>query len=145
MSDKKQFDRSKCFTFFESYYTTGQMIEEMKGKEVAYEYYKAIIEYASMDDLFMNIDQFYSSSEGRYTRTGTLRMSPESEFSGGGSVSSGEIRLNTGHRYSPSGRDTQTIYNYAEDGGLLGNGGFWSRTMDQVPRHIQESFGSRFS
>ena len=64
---------------------------------------------ASMDDLFMNIDQFYSSSEGRYTRTGTLRMSPESEFSGGGSVSSGEIRLNTGHRYSPSGRDTQTI------------------------------------
>lgn len=46
MSEKKQFDRSKCFTFFESYYTTGQMIEEMKGKEVAYEYYKAIIEYA---------------------------------------------------------------------------------------------------
>lgn len=100
---------------------------------------------ASMDDLFMNTDQFYSSSEGRYTRTGTLRMSPESEFSGGGSVSSGEIRLNTGHRYSPSGRDTQTIYNYAEDGGLLGNGGFWSRTMNQVPRHIQKSFGSRFS
>lgn len=46
MSDNKQFDRSKCFTFFESYYTTGQMIEEMKGKEVAYKYYKAIIEYA---------------------------------------------------------------------------------------------------
>lgn len=36
MSGKEQFDRSKCFTFFESYYTTGQMIEEMKGKEVAY-------------------------------------------------------------------------------------------------------------
>lgn len=46
MSENKQFDRSKCFTFFESYYTTGQMIEEMKGKEVAYKYYKAIIEYA---------------------------------------------------------------------------------------------------
>lgn len=46
MSGKEQFDRSKCFTFFESYYTTGQMIEEMKGKEIAYEYYKAIIEYA---------------------------------------------------------------------------------------------------
>ena len=46
MSDNKQFDRSKCFTFFESYYTTGQMIEKMKGKEVAYKYYKAIIEYA---------------------------------------------------------------------------------------------------
>ena len=46
MSGKEQFDRSKCFTFFESYYTTGQMIEEMKGKDVAYKYYKAIIEYA---------------------------------------------------------------------------------------------------
>lgn len=45
MSGKEQFDRSKCFTFFESYYTTGQMIEEMKGKDVAYKYYKAIIEY----------------------------------------------------------------------------------------------------
>ena len=41
-----EFDRSKCFTFFESYYTTGQLIEELKGKEVAYEYYKAIMEYA---------------------------------------------------------------------------------------------------
>ena len=48
MSDNKQFDRSKCFTFFESYYTTGQMIEEMKGKEIAYEYYKAIIEYIKL-------------------------------------------------------------------------------------------------
>ena len=43
---KEEFDRSKCFTFFESYYTTGQMIEELKGKDVAYEYYKAIMEYA---------------------------------------------------------------------------------------------------
>ena len=43
---EKEFDRSKCFTFFESYYTTGQMIEELKGKEIAYEYYKAIMEYA---------------------------------------------------------------------------------------------------
>lgn len=42
----EEFDRSKCFTFFESYYTTGKMIEEMKGKDIAYEYYKAIIEYA---------------------------------------------------------------------------------------------------
>lgn len=42
----EEFDRSKCFTFFESYYKTGNMIAEMKGKEYAYEYYKAIIEYA---------------------------------------------------------------------------------------------------
>ena len=46
MSSKEQFDRSRCFTFFETYYETGQMIEEIKGKDVAYKYYKAIIEYA---------------------------------------------------------------------------------------------------
>ena len=91
---------------------------------------------ASMDDLFMNTDQFYSSSEGRYHRTGMLRMSPQSYFSGGGSVSTGEISLNTGHGYSPSGRDTRTIYGYAENGGLLGNGGFWADTMSRIPAHL---------
>lgn len=58
MSDNKQFDRSKCFTFFESYYTTGQMIEEMKGKEIAYEYYKAIIEYALYEKPIENKEIF---------------------------------------------------------------------------------------
>ena len=61
----------------------------------------------SLDDLYRNVDRFYSSSEGRYHRTGMLRMSPQSYFSGGGSVSTGEISLNTGHGYSPSGRDTR--------------------------------------
>ena len=58
MSGKEQFDRSKCFTFFESYYTTGQMIEEMKGKEIAYEYYKAIIEYALYEKPIENKEIF---------------------------------------------------------------------------------------
>lgn len=98
----------------------------------------------SLDDLYRNVDRFYSSSEGRYHRTGMLRMSPQSYFSGGGSVSTGEISLNTGHGYSPSGRDTRTIYGYAENGGLLGNGGFWADTMSRIPAHIQQSFGSRF-
>ena len=88
----------------------------------------------SLDDLYRNVDRFYSSSEGRYHRTGMLRMSPQSYFSGGGSVSTGEISLNTGHGYSPS----------AENGGLLGNGGFWADTMSRIPAHIQQSFGSRF-
>lgn len=98
----------------------------------------------SLDDLYRNVDRFYSSSEGRYHRTGALRMSPQSYFMPGGSVSAGEISLNTGYGYSPSGRTTQTIYNYAEDGGLLGNGGYWSDTMSRIPAHIQQSFGSRF-
>lgn len=98
----------------------------------------------SVDDLYRNVDRFYSSAAGRYNRTGTLRMSPMGSFKGGGRVSSGEIQLDTGHTYVPAGRDTVTIYNYAEDGGLLGQGGFWSRTMAAVPGYIQASFGKRF-
>ena len=98
----------------------------------------------SMEDLHRNVDRFYGATGGRYMRTGTLRSSPECSFMGGGAVSSGEIRLNTGYTYVPSGRDTKTIYNFAESGELLGNGGFWSDTMSAVPRHIQTAFGSRF-
>ena len=98
----------------------------------------------SLDDLYRNTDRFYGSPEGRYSRTGALRMSPMSSFMPGGSVSSGEIKLNTGYAYVPSGRDTTTIYNYAESGGLLGHGGFWSDTMNGIPKHIQAAFGSRF-
>lgn len=43
-----------------------------------------------------------------------------------------------------SGRDTQTIYGYAESGGLLGNGGFWAKTKEDVKKNIDESFGKRF-
>ncbi|MDY3017975.1 MAG: hypothetical protein SOR79_12655 [Blautia sp.] len=98
----------------------------------------------SLDALYKNVFHFYSSSEGRYSRQGHLGASPESEFHGGGYVSSGEIRLNTGYTYVPSGRSTQQIYNYAEDGGLLGHGGFWSKTMTVIPGYIHKSFGSRF-
>ena len=98
----------------------------------------------SMEDFHRNVGRFYGAAGGRYMRTGTLRSSPECSFMGGGAVSSGEIRLNTGYTYVPSGRDTKTIYNFAESGGFLGNGGFWSDTMDAVPRHIQTAFGSRF-
>ena len=98
----------------------------------------------SMEDFHRNVGRFYGAAGGRYMRTGTLRSSPECSFMGGGAVSSGEIRLNTGYTYVPSGRDTKTIYNFAESEGLLGNGGFWADTMDAVPRHIQTAFGSRF-
>lgn len=98
----------------------------------------------SLLELHRNVDRFYSSEEGRYHRTGRLQASPESDFQGGGTVSTGEIRLNTGYTYVPSGVSTPTIYEYAENGGLLGNGGFWSGTVSKIPGYIQKSFGSRF-
>lgn len=123
-------------------FTSWSALKLALEKEVA-DATQEVIE-ASTDDLYRNTGRFYDSAEGRYRRTGTLRMSPESAFYPGGAVSSGEIRLNTGYTYVPSGRDTRTIYNFAESGGLLGNGGFWSSTMSAVPRHIQTAFGSRF-
>lgn len=100
--------------------------------------------YNSLMELHRNVDHFYSSEEGRYHRTGRLQASPESSFQGGGTVSAGEIRLNTGYTYVPSGVSTPTIYQFAENGGLLGNGGFWSGTVSKIPGYIQKSFGSRF-
>lgn len=45
MSDNKQFDRSKCFTFFNTYRTQGKRIREKYGDKMAADYYEAIIDY----------------------------------------------------------------------------------------------------
>ena len=92
-----------------------------------------------------NVDQFYNSPEGRYKRTGQLAESPEMSLSGSGDSYRGEISLDTGFRYNLSGRDTQTIYGNAEEGGLLGNGGFWEQTEQDVEKNIIEAFGKRFN
>lgn len=98
----------------------------------------------SFEDARTNVDNFYNSPEGIYQRTGQLAESPEMALSGGGDSVTGEIRLNTGFLYDPAGRDTQTIYGYAEDGGLLGNGGFWEQTKEDVQKNITEVFGRKF-
>lgn len=43
--NEKEFDRSKCFTFFASYRKQGERIKELLGPEKALEYYEAIIDY----------------------------------------------------------------------------------------------------
>lgn len=45
MSENKQFDRSKCFTFFNTYRTQGKRIREKYGDKMAANYYEAIIDY----------------------------------------------------------------------------------------------------
>lgn len=108
----------------------------------------------SFQDLHTNVDHFYDSPGNPtsvaspppgYDRTGQLAESPEFELSGGGNTMHGELRLDTSYRYNPSGRDTNTIYGYAENGGLLGNGGFWEKTKDDIQRNIDESFGKEFT
>lgn len=91
-------------------FTSWGALEQALQKEVA-DATREVIDN-SMEDLHRNVDRFYGAAGGRYMRTGTLRSSPECSFMGGGAVSSGEIRLNTGYTYVPSGRDTKTIYNF---------------------------------
>lgn len=45
MSGKEQFDRSKCFTFFNTYRIQGKRIREKYGDKMAADYYEAIIDY----------------------------------------------------------------------------------------------------
>lgn len=98
----------------------------------------------SFNELNENVGYFYNTPEGAYHRTGALSESPEYEISGGGDSVNGELRLDTGHTYDPSGRNTQTIYGYAEAGELLGNGGFWEKSKQNIEKNIQEAFGKHF-
>lgn len=95
----------------------------------------------SFEDARKNVDEFYNSPQGRYQRTGQLAESQEMELSG----LHGEIRLDTSNPYNPSGRDTMTIYNYAESGGLLGNGGFWERTEEDIQKNLESTFSKYFN
>ena len=99
----------------------------------------------SLLDAEDNVMEFYNSPEGAYKRTGQLGNSPEGEVLGSANSVSGEIRLDTSYIYNPSGRDTKTIYGYAESGGVLGNGEFWEQTKDDVSKNIRDIFGKRFN
>ena len=95
----------------------------------------------SFRDARSNVNYFYSSSQGRYQRTGQLAESLDFKLDG----LHGEIRLDTSNPYNPSGRDTMTIYNYAESGGLLGNGGFWEQTEEDIQKNLESTFRKYFN
>lgn len=100
----------------------------------------------SYNDLQENVDYFYSAPEGKYHRTGQLMASPQIDtVNFNGNNATAQISINTGTQYYPAGRDTATIYGYAEDDGLLGNGGFWRETVYEIEENIKQSFGSRFT
>lgn len=99
----------------------------------------------SLRNLEQNVTNFYSYPGGKYKRTGQLQASPQldSAFRDGNSAAS-QISINTGTQYDPAGRDTETIYGYAEAGGLLGKGGFWKETEEDIQRNLDNEFGARF-
>lgn len=99
----------------------------------------------SFQNLHENVDYFYATPEGKYHRTGQLKASPQIDaLDLYGNSATAQISINTGTQYDPAGRDTHTIYEYAEEGGLRGNGGFWQKTLDQIDSNMNEAFGKRF-
>ena len=99
----------------------------------------------SFEDLKENVDYFYAAPEGTYHRTGQLKSSPQLDgINHNGNTALSQISINTSTQYDPAGRDTETIYGYAEDDGLLGNGGFWRVTLIETEENINEAFGKRF-
>ena len=99
----------------------------------------------SFENLKENVSHFYDAPEGRYKRTGQLMASPQLDgINHNGNSAISQISINTGTQYDPAGRDTETIYEYAEDGGLLGYGGFWEKTNHEIRKNIANSFGKRF-
>lgn len=95
----------------------------------------------SFRDARSNVNYFYSSPQGTYQRTGQLAESLDFKLDG----LYGEIRLDTSNPYNPSGRDTTTIYNYAESGGLLGNGRFWEQTEEDIQKNLDSTFSKYFN
>lgn len=99
----------------------------------------------SFEDLQDNVDRFYNSPEGIYQRTDQLQASPQNDgVSSSGNSAVGQISINTGTQYDPAGRDTETIYGYAEDGGLLGQGGFWADTEENIQKNLDEATAKNF-
>lgn len=96
------------------------------------------------DDARINVGHFYDAPEGRYHRTGQLKNTPMCTAGSSGDSASGAVWLNTGFSYNPSGRSTQEIFSYAENGGLLGNGGFWEKTVSNADSIIDSAFSKHF-
>ena len=98
----------------------------------------------SKNVLQKNVDEFYSIPEGRYHRIGMLQAAPQVDTvfeTKNGAMA--QISINTGTQYDPAGRDTETIYCYAEADGLIGRGGFWERTTAEVPSILEEEIEKR--
>lgn len=99
----------------------------------------------SFDDLKENVEFFYTAPEGRYIRTGQLHDSPQLDgINYNGDYAISQISINTSTQYDPAGRDTATIYGYAEDDGLIGYGGFWRETLYEAEENVKEAFNKRF-
>lgn len=91
------------------------------------------------------LDNYYAGNQPIvYQRTGQLAESAYVEsMASNESTVSAVIRLDTDYKYNPAGRDTATIYGWAESGSLVGNGGFWARSVDYAKETLKDELRKR--
>ena len=125
--------------------TTYKSLDSLK-KAILKEIHSAVADAAqeSKNVLQNNVDEFYTVPEGRYHRIGMLQAAPQLDIvfeTTNGAMA--QVSINTGTQYDPAGRDTESIYAYAEDDGLIGKGHFWERSKEEVPKILKEEIEKR--
>lgn len=87
-----------------------------------------------------NVDGFYTGTPVYYKRTGKLGDSPRTTgVQGKGSHVSTEIYLDDNYSYSTGTWTTEQVMEAAENGHLVGSGGFWQKTVDEMPDIIDDA------
>lgn len=95
-----------------------------------------------------NLSDFYSQGTPKvYQRTGMLGLSGRTTgVQGGGEHLNFEIYADMGYNYDTGSFYTPKVFNEAEVGGsgILGQSGFWEKTIEETEEAIQQAFGSKF-
>lgn len=89
-----------------------------------------------------NVEGFYTGSPVYYKRTGKLGDSPRTTgVQGKGSHVSTEIYLDDNYSYSTGTWTAEQVMEAAENGygNLVGTGGFWRKTVDEMPDIINDA------
>ena len=98
----------------------------------------------SKNVLQKNVDEFYTIPEGRYHRIGMLQAAPQLD-------TVFETKMELWRRFLLIQVHStilleeirETIYGYAEADGLIGKGGFWERSKEEIPRILEEEIEKR--
>ncbi|MDD3361550.1 MAG: hypothetical protein PHW34_07755 [Hespellia sp.] len=95
--------------------------------------------------LHENTWAYYTSQPDKYIRTGALGNTPRSS----GVTSSGntwelELYLDDSYRYSTGTWDMKTVLDAANNGALVGSGGFWEQSKEDIERIVNETLSQFF-
>jgi len=82
---------------------------------------------------------YYHSTPQYYKRTGLMRESPKSEVTKNGNQYQLDFYLDTDYQYPTGTWSAQRVITEANQGNLIGQGGFWDKTVDKIPEIIEKA------